>query len=219
MNEKTGQRTWIDREGKRIGEDTQPANAVPMRGGGYGVGMNATGSSLPLEKDMAVFWRNDVKKPERVWKIMTVGPNYYNITTTDTEKMDSISESIQVVDPADVYIYTDEMGQIDSLESPRTMPPVEGPVEMAYPHMDGLSTVNPGTIQIAPVIKVFNHGNDMSQTTGTTVGNEQDSIQEFTDTPSEMNNTTGTTNDSSIQSGPVNPPVIDFNNLVIKKAP
>ena len=184
--------------------------------------MSATGTPLPLEKDMAVFWRNDVKKPERVWKIMTVGPNYYNITTTDTEKMDSISESIQVVDPADVYIYTDEMGQIDSLESPRTMPPVEEVMDMPYLQSQDLSTVNPnpnGTIQIAPVIKVFNHGNDMSQTTGSTVGNEQDSIQEFTDTPSEMSNPKGTSSESSVQSGPVNPPVIDFNNLVIKKAP
>ena len=222
MNEKTGQRTWIDNEGKRIGEDTQAADATAMRGGGYGVGMSATGTPLLLEKGMAVFWRNDVKKPERVWKIMTVGPNYYNITTTDTEKMDSISESIQVVDPADVYVYTDEMGQIDTLESPKTMPPVEEVMEMPYLQSQDLSTVNPnpnGTIQIAPVIKVFNHGNDMSQTTGSTVGNEQDTIQEFTDTPSEMNNTNRASNDSSVQSGPVNPPVIDFNNLVIKKAP
>jgi hypothetical protein len=59
----------------------------------------------------------------------------------------------------------------------------------------------------------------MSQTTGSTVGNEQDTIQEFTDTPSEMNNTNRASNDSSVQSGPVNPPIIDFNNLVIKKAP
>ena len=59
----------------------------------------------------------------------------------------------------------------------------------------------------------------MSQTTGSTVGNEQDTIQEFTDTPSEMSNVKGPTSESSVQSGPVNPPVIDFNNLVIKKAP
>ena len=218
MNERTGQRTWIDKDGKRIGEDTRTADAVPMQGGGYGVGMSATGNSLPYEKNTEVFWRNDTSKPERIWTISTVGPNYYNISTNDTEHMKSVSESIQVVQPEDVYPYTDAMYMAEKVDSPATIPPYDDPYAQ-IPQLDS-STVSPNPngngIQFAPVIKVFNHGNDMSQTTGS---GPIDQGGDYTDPMSSTVENGEKIVEEQSTTGPVNPPAIDFNNLVIKKAP
>jgi len=103
-----------------------------------------------LQTGGKVHYRGDLN-PGRIWTIQHIGSSYYTI---DTENSDGLSteDTIRIVKPEEIY------DQEDSF----SVPPVEYPVPTANPVQ--VPYTDP-KLHFAPVIKIFNHGNDMSQDT------------------------------------------------------
>jgi hypothetical protein len=132
--------------------------------------------------------------------VQHIGSSYYTIDTDDPNGL-STEDTIKIVKPEDIY-HVDE-SNIYSVPSIVEQPYI--PLDSNTPYLSS----NPDSkLNFAPVIKIFNHGNDMSQpgesnpeiTFPTNIGNS-----EFVNIPS-IENEKGE-ND-----------VIDFNKpMIIKK--
>ena len=116
--------------------------------------------SSPLQVGGKVHYRGD-NNPARLWTVQHAGSAYYTIDTTDLDGI-STADSIRIVklddiySPNDAYIYSipTNVESINHNENPY------------LPHLSA-NTTDP-KLNFAPVIKIFNHGNDMSQDTATT---------------------------------------------------
>ena len=117
--------------------------------------------------DSVVHYRGDVK-PERIWRIKKTGNNLYTIETEDLNYL-SVEDSIKVVRPEEIYA----VGEYEyAFQNP---PPLLQQLsqQMEY-NEDNFNNNNhriipdmareDPRINFAPVIKIFNDGNDMSQT-------------------------------------------------------
>ena len=124
------------------------------------------GLSTLLPIGSIVHYRGDVK-PERKWSINKSGNNLYTIETQDLDYL-TVEDSIKVVRPEEVY----KPGMYDypTTIKPETMQELT-PELYEDPINRGQIAIKPfddAKINFAPVIKIFNDGNDMSQTSGTT---------------------------------------------------
>ena len=114
--------------------------------------------------DSVVHYRGDVK-PERIWRIKKTGNNLYTIETEDLNYL-SVEDSIKVVRPEEIYA----VGEYEyAFQNP---PPLLQQLsqQMEYNEDNNNHRIIPDMaredprINFAPVIKIFNDGNDMSQT-------------------------------------------------------
>ena len=116
--------------------------------------------------DTTVHYRGDTK-PNRLWKVTKSGNKLHTIETQDLERI-NVEDSLKVVRPEEIYkpgLYDYSTAeQVDDMIDYSNIPQLE---EQPMPQM--MPYVEP-TINFAPVIKVFNEGNDMSQ--GAPVTNE-----------------------------------------------
>ena len=115
----------------------------------------------------SVVHRRGDNKPERIWKIQHIGKQFYTIDTEDSEGL-PVSEMVQVVNPAEIY-QPGDYNYVPIMMDYENQPPP--------PIMSGdLSSLSllpeEPKINFAPVIKIFNEGNDMSSS-GNGQGQEQ----------------------------------------------
>ena len=117
--------------------------------------------------DTTVHYRGDTK-PNRLWKVTKSGNKLHTIETQDLERI-NVEDSLKVVRPEEIYkpgLYDYSTAeQVDDMIDYSNIPQLEE--QQTMPQM--MPYVEP-TINFAPVIKVFNEGNDMSQ--GAPVTNE-----------------------------------------------
>jgi hypothetical protein len=120
------------------------------------------------QKGGKVHYRGD-NKPNREWTIDHMGNKLITITTDDIDGL-GVEDSLKVVDPSEIY--------------PRNQEYVYMNTEPSYPYESDMNTYQPyqnqfmsepilpdsivpepnaTKIHFAPVIKIFNEGNDMSQ--------------------------------------------------------
>jgi hypothetical protein len=115
------------------------------------------------QKGGKVHYRGD-NKPNREWTIDHMGNKLITITTDDIDGL-GVEDSLKVVDPSEIY--------------PRNQEYVYMNTEPSYPYEPDMNTYQPyqnqfmpdsivpnpnaTKIHFAPVIKIFNEGNDMSQ--------------------------------------------------------
>ena len=220
FNTITGKSTWVTNEGARIGEDTRTA----VRGGNL--------NDLPLALGSNVYIRSTTgteidPKPRRIWKIIKTSPEFYTVSTDDLEHLQT-KDSIRLVAPEDVYTYEDDLLE-DSPYMNRPVSPTYAPphlqTEIQDPSLYAVdpnqAAVNPNhglPIQFAPVIKVFNHGNDMSVTPNPySTGNHE--YDETVTNPSEIPVEDEKVADDSEKQGVdiSSKTPIDFSKLIIKK--
>jgi len=90
-----------------------------------------------------VHYRGDFD-PSRLWTVQHIGNKFYTIDTEQTGGL-STDQTIQIVDPADIYL-------------PDENYTYSVPDQTPYQKMETQPQIN-----FAPVIKIFNDGNDMSQ--------------------------------------------------------
>ena len=98
-----------------------------------------------------VHYRGD-HNPARLWTIQHIGSSYYTIDTDDTNDI-STENTIRIVKPDDIYCPNDSY----LYNVPTINPSIPPTVPETEPKL-----------HFAPVIKIFNHGNDMSQDIPTT---------------------------------------------------
>ena len=112
--------------------------------------------SPPMQVGGKVHYRGD-NNPARLWKIQHAGYSHYTI---DTDDMDGISteDSIRIVKPEDIYSPNDSYLYSIPTATATAMPEIP-----CLP-----TTTQDPKLNFAPVIKIFNHGNDMSQDTSST---------------------------------------------------
>ena len=209
-NEKTGKTIWILENNQR----------ADQQGGGNAVEeyrhQETPFPYYPLNSE--VLLRNCPDKPDRIWTISDIGQNQYTISTNDLDNNLSLRDSIRVVSPEDIYS-----------NNPMFANPIMGAIEPDYPPPPSIydtieeqqqqpytnATEQPN-INFNPVIKVFNHGNDMSiadkqsNTEDDLINPNPNIIQQ----PTQEDNIEEVTPPSST----IAPP-IDFNHLIIKKNP
>ena len=106
-----------------------------------------------------VHYRGDIK-PSREWIVDNVGPNFCTISTNDDYHLD-IEDTIKVVTPDEIYLPNDNLIYSMPMDVPYNsleqspMQPMQFPVQS--------DNANTPSINFAPVIKIINDGNDMSQ--------------------------------------------------------
>ena len=133
-----------------------------------------------------------------------------------------------MVAPEDVYTYEDDLLEdspyMNRPASPTYAPPhlqTETPNPSLYAVDPNQALVNPNStlpIQIAPVIKVFNHGNDMSvaPNPSSTGNHEYDgTVTNPDEIPVEDEKVSGTNENEGVDISSKAP--IDFSKLIIKK--
>jgi len=98
-----------------------------------------------------VHYRGD-KKPERVWKILKKGIDFFTINTEDGEGLNQ-EDRIRVVEPSDLYKEGDYRVNFMSQVAP-------APAQRI--NMDQTMPTIPGGINFAPIIKINNGGSEYS---------------------------------------------------------
>ena len=152
---------------------TSPAYDPNMQSGG--VGDFRIGSK--------VHYRGDVK-PERLWEITQTGNNLYTITTKDLNWL-TVADTIRLVKPNEIYLpgnydYTSSSTDTESLShlnqnsdqnQSHNQSQSQSQSQMMDPHSTDIrrnyeqqpdNMQDSQMIHFAPVIKIFNDGNDMS---------------------------------------------------------
>lgn len=130
---------------------------------------------LNMRAGKRVHYRGD-SKPDREWTIQKIGENMYTIDTTDLEHL-KIEDSLKIVKPEDIYepgnfVYArapEEIEQPFQIQmqpqlqmQPQPQPQIQPQMQQQmYPSMQQYP--EDPKINFAPVIKIFNEGNDMSQ--------------------------------------------------------
>ena len=132
-----------------------------LQSGGGGEGDFRIGSK--------VHYRGDVK-PERLWEITQTGNNLYTITTKDLNWL-TVADTIRLVKPNEIYFpgnydysnttntETSDIESLSHLPPNQTMMDTSG-IKRNYEQPENMHDSQ--MIHFAPVIKIFNDGNDMS---------------------------------------------------------
>jgi len=108
----------------------------------------------PIKTGGKVHYRGD-HNPSRLWTVQHIGSSYYTIDTDDPSGLPT-EDTIKIVKPEDIY-HVDE-SNIYSVPTIVEQPSI--PLDSNTPYLSS----NPDSkLNFAPVIKIFNHGNDMSQ--------------------------------------------------------
>ena len=110
-----------------------------------------------LQTGGKVHYRGD-HNPARLWTVQHIGSSYYTIDTEDTNDL-STEDTIRIVKPEDIY--TPDESYLYSV--PTADPLITNTSASAIPCLP--PNDNDPKLNFAPVIKIFNHGNDMSQDT------------------------------------------------------
>jgi hypothetical protein len=156
--------------------------------------------SSPMQVGGKVHYRGD-NNPGRLWTIQHLGYSYYTIDTEDTNGI-STEDSIRIVKPEDIYSPND---------SYQYSIPTEYDSKFSSFIPPSLPNTQDPKLNFAPVIKIFNHGNDMSQDTASTPENisySNDNAMEYVNT-----NTNTNANTPSIKDD-----IVDFSKpMIIKK--
>ena len=146
------------------------------------------------KKKKMVHYRGDAK-PERQWQITKEGNRLYTIETDDTHMLDA-ADTIKVVRPDQIYSigeygynlypqqqpqqqqYYDQEQQQQQQEKQQQQPES---YDQGHFYQD--PTGNGNNINFAPIIKIFNDGNDMTQTPPhlTNKVSEEESAQQQTE--------------------------------------
>jgi hypothetical protein len=148
-----------------------------------------------------VHYRGD-QNPSRLWTVQHTGSSYYTIDTDDVNGL-STEDSIKIVKPEDIYLPKDSY--LYSVPNTQEIPSSYYPNTNTNPYLS-----DPNKMNFAPVIKIFNHGNDMSQSTETP-------NDEFDLNPLSSVITNNTNSNLEMNTEPNND-VIDFNKpMIIKK--
>ena len=108
------------------------------------------GLPLGFQTGGKVHYRGD-HNPARLWTIQHIGSSYYTIDTEDTNDL-STEDTIRIVKPDEIYCPDDSYLY--------NVPTINPSIPSTLPY---LATENDPKLHFAPVIKIFNHGNDMSQ--------------------------------------------------------
>jgi hypothetical protein len=126
-----------------------------------------TDSPTIMKAGTRVHYRGD-SKPEREWTIQKCGENRYTIDTMDLDNL-KIEESLKIVKPEDIYepgnfVYAPQLREEEFVFEPE-QPAYVQPAYVQPPYVQPLSQYpqQDPAIHFAPVIKIFNEGNDMSQ--------------------------------------------------------
>jgi DNA-directed RNA polymerase beta subunit len=165
-----------------------------------------TPESLPssFQTGGKVHYRGD-KNPQRLWNVQHIGSSYYTIDTEDTNGLDT-EDTIKIVKPDEIYTPNDSYNP--------NINPIPNPNLNINPNPNPIPYVNTEDpkIQFAPVIKIFNHGNVMSQGSESGSGSDQNHNIDpnlFMDPNLNVNTTDDTFSE---------PEAIDFNKpMIIKK--
>jgi DNA-directed RNA polymerase II subunit RPB2 len=189
-------------------------------GEGHSLLQTQTQDKLPIHT--TVFYRGDTKA-EREWTIENSGSKYYTISTKDLEGI-SMNDSIKIVSPDEIYLLSEisptppypplPINHANHIHNP---PPTGDPNDpFFHPYTSTMPGGTEHNINITPIIKVFNHGNDMS------IPDVQSPRPSSLPSPSPSSYTINTTNtiadtkaESTEEDGKES--AIDFNNLIIKK--
>ena len=105
-----------------------------------------------------VHYRSDVK-PSRLWNVDHVGPNFCTIATNDDYHLNT-EDTVKVVRPDELYLPNDNFVYsvpVDIMNTNQTNPYIQDPLSIPMQN-NGQPNIN-----FAPVIKIINDGNDMSQ--------------------------------------------------------
>lgn len=139
-------------------------------GPAYDPNLQAGGAELHIGSK--VHYRGDVK-PERIWEITQIGNNLYTITTKDLNWL-TVADTIRLVKPNEIYL----PGHYDYSTPTTTSPDCQSneiqlqnqyqgeEVKRDFAHMNNDHMKESQMIHFAPIIKIFNDGNDMSQQDG-----------------------------------------------------
>ena len=118
--------------------------------------------SSVLTGGQKVHYRGD-SKPSRMWNIEHVGPSFCTIATEDDYHLNT-EDTIKVVRPDELYLPNDNYIYSIPMDIPLDQ---EQSIEPFHPPLfdNPNPNLNPNTpnIHFAPVIKIINDGNDMSQ--------------------------------------------------------
>ena len=105
-------------------------------------------------------YRGDTK-PERVWNLQKEGNNLCTIDTEDLDRI-KVEDSIKVVRPEEIY----RAGEYEYDLAPPPPPPAQEVFPRQQPeYATATPSMENPSINFAPVIKIFNEGNDMSNPT------------------------------------------------------
>jgi DNA-directed RNA polymerase II subunit RPB2 len=118
------------------------------------------GSSIPsttteMKGGDQVHYRGDIH-PERIWIISQIGEKFCTIDTNDYRDL-STEQSIKVVQPNEIYPLEDYIYSV-----PIATPYDEATFQPSHPSQEPNHYPSDSKIHFAPVIKIFNEGNDMS---------------------------------------------------------
>jgi DNA-directed RNA polymerase II subunit RPB2 len=122
-----------------------------------------------------VYWRNDLNKPSRIWRIRKIGDKFITIETNDTENLD-IQDSIQVVSPIEIYLpneYSYLQDNDRQMAGNIPFPQMVEPPPMFY----GGIAPNTGGIHFAPKIIVNGSDNSNVPNTGMFIDDSTDQIE------------------------------------------
>ena len=151
-----------------------------------------------------VHYRGD-KNPERLWNVQHIGSSYYTIDTDDTNGLNT-EDTIKIVKPEEIYTPNESYLQPNI--------PISNQMPIMNHNPNPYQNTEDPKMHFAPVIKIFNHGNDMSQGPGSGSGSDPNQPMDpnlFMDP---------TTNQNAIPIPDIEPEsnAIDFNKpMIIKK--
>jgi hypothetical protein len=115
-------------------------------------------SSIPLTGGEKVHYRGDIK-PSRLWNVEHIGPNFCTIVTDDDYHLNT-EDTIKIVRPDEIYLPDDNFIYSMPMDIPLAMNMNNIPTTNQMPLENNPNIPN---IHFAPVIKIINDGNDMSQ--------------------------------------------------------
>jgi hypothetical protein len=160
--------------GRRIPRDIDiESDEIQELMGEKGIRVRLEDSIPQIEDGTQVHYRGD-KNTGRLWTIRHRGNRFYTIDTDDVTGL-AVEEQVQVVRPEDIYlpgefVYSSGKSAMgDVLAYGQQQPQAQQ--AMAYPYGEPAGVSSSGGINFAPVIKIFNEGNDMSQTGGEPIAN------------------------------------------------
>jgi len=173
-----------------------------------------------------VHYRGDLN-PEREWKIENYGHHYYTISTSDLAGI-SMKDSIKIVSPDEIYRVPEVLQPLPLSNQNETnmnydpYSPLQNTIPVDPYTMNTLQAPpREHNINITPIIKVFNHGNDMSQDVPSQPYSDNKDIHYMNANNNSNNNSNHNTVtkpvDFPTENTVVKEPAIDFNNIIIKK--
>jgi len=134
-------------------KETDSPDEPPL---GYGTESYSPDEPTIIKTGGKVHYRGD-HNPSRLWTVQHMGSSYYTIDTDDSNGL-STEDTIKIVKPEDIYNIDES--NIYSVPTVVEQPSNYIPLDSNTPYLSS----NPDSkLNFAPVIKIFNHGNDMSQ--------------------------------------------------------